>query len=127
MQRFQEIIAYKKSDNSIVRKSPNTTRLKLRNCKNINTLEDKVVCILKKYKSNNESSVCAEDIAIELNYKVKFIKQIFAKLNLRGLLSQKYRYHMNGTNRAHMFYGDASGWSSNYYTILKGIEFYEKS
>jgi len=126
MQRYQEIIAYKQSD-GVVRGSRRTTPLKLRNCKDLDKLETNVVNILLSYMDKGERSITAEDIAIELNYKVQYIKQIFAILNRNGYMTQKYRYHMNGTNRAYMFYGDASGWSANYYTILKRLKYYEKS
>jgi len=125
MQRYEETIAYKQS-NGVIRGNRRTTPLKLRNCKNLDKLENSVVKVLLSYITKGERSITAEDIAIELNYKVQYIKQIFAILNRNGYMTQKYRYHMNGTNRAHMFYGDASGWSANYYTILNKIKNYEK-
>lgn len=68
------------------------------------------------------SSVCADNIALELKARLGQVRKIFMRLNREGILSQKRRVFAHDTNRNWMFPGRASGWASNYYDILDEIE-----
>lgn len=68
-------------------------------------------------KQNNDITV--EDYAIKLKAKNGQVYTIFSELVREGVLGNKQRYYAHDTNRNPMFYGDCSGWASNYYPIKK--------
>jgi hypothetical protein len=62
---------------------------------------------------------CAEELAVRLNIRVDQIKQSFARMNQKGIISQATRHCAHDTNRAWMFYGPAHGWAPNYYHLYR--------
>lgn len=123
MIRYEKVIAYTNSDDSVHRHTRqnkrNKTHLHLKKCKDICVLklESKIIAILKSYYNNNHKSVNAEDVAFELGYKVHYIKQVFHQLNLKGILSQKSRYCGKDNTRCYILSGNLSGWGANVYYI----------
>lgn len=120
MQRYGNKIYSKNSRNEVVSHVRGSGLTGLRNCKNKSKLKDQVCELLSKtWRDKYQNIVFAECIAFELNYKVKFIKQIFSELNIDGILFQKEREYSHDTNRNPMFYGNKSGWMANSYMIRR--------
>lgn len=89
---------------------------------NENSLYNKIkeLFLLSYYDGIN--IVDAENIALELKARLGQVRKIFMRLNREGILSHKKRRFAHDTNRNRMFYGRASGWSSNYYVISDRIK-----
>lgn len=85
--------------------------------------------VLKKIeeaKQAGEKWVTVEDIAAQLQVKPHFVKQVFQKLNVEGILHQPTHRIPHDSNRDPMCNGTYSGWLANLYSIRdKEAEFEE--
>jgi hypothetical protein len=61
--------------------------------------------------------IIAEKVACDLKLPTHQVKHCLHILNLKGLVSQKYRGFAHDTNRDPMFYGSESGWAANRYCV----------
>ena len=75
--------------------------------------------ILELIANEQDNSITVEDYAIKLKAKNGQVYTVFSELVREGVLGNKQRYYAHDTNRNPMFYGDCSGWASNYYPIKK--------
>lgn len=79
---------------------------------------DKVLQETLRIISKTEGNyVTKEDIARDLKVKEHEVENVFHRLNLEGILSQRKSNYAHDTNRNPMFPGGESGWASDIYYI----------
>ena len=82
--------------------------------------KDKLKSLILELITNEQNNdITVEDYAIKLKAKNGQVYTVFSELVREGVLGNKQRYYAHDTNRNPMFYGDCSGWASNYYPIKK--------
>lgn len=74
--------------------------------------------VLEYITSCGSNWICKENVAVALRVRPKDLDKLFMQLNREGILSRACHDHAHDTNRNPVFSGSASGWVSDYYTIL---------
>ena len=78
--------------------------------------------VLKKIdeaKAHGAWFITVEDIAAQLQVKPHFVKQVFQKLNVEGVLHQASHHIPHDSNRDPMCNGTYSGWLANIYSFVE--------
>lgn len=77
---------------------------------------------IEEAKSKNKLFITAEDIAHQLGVKVHYVKQVFQKLNIEGVLHKPEHHIPHDSNRDPMCNGYYSGWAADIYYLRKDTE-----
>lgn len=80
-------------------------------------IKDFVLKKIEEAKNAGVGWITVEDIAAQLQVKPHFVKQVFQKLNVEGILDQAYHHIPHDSNRDPWCIGGYSGWASNIYYI----------
>lgn len=94
--------------------------IKTHKCMTLDKLEGIILERIEQIKKSNHPFKVITKEEIVRDYKVKegFVEQVFHRLNLQGILSQRHAYYAHDTNRNPMFPMPESGWGNDYYKIL---------